>query len=66
MYFINMKITPIKQNNISEKVKKFLLFKLFSFTISETLLLNLGEWLHTLSIKDELFIPDWEEVNNES
>ena len=33
----------------------------------DTLLHNVGEWgFIDLSIKDELFIPDWEEVNNES
>ena len=32
-----------------------------------TLLLNVEEWVFIdLSIKDELFIPDWEEVNHES
>jgi hypothetical protein len=33
----------------------------------DALLLGKGEWVFIdMSIKDELFIPNWEEVNNES
>ena len=52
---------PLLELFVTKKIEKTF------YSLFDALLLDLEEWVFIdISIKDELFIPDWEEVNNES